>query len=550
MKVAQAVAEILKRENVEVFVTFPTNYLIEALSGAGIKPIVCRQERVGVGIADGFARVSDGKRISVFTMQFGPGAENSYAGIATAYSDSVPILLLPAGHRRDRSRVSPFFSSYRAYQSETKYVEEMLLAQQIADCMRRSISNLKTGRPGPIMLEIPRDVLTEEVNDAVVKSYRPVTTCRSQGDPDQVAKAGNALLDAQNPVILAGQGLLYSGGCQELFELAELLDIPVMTTLEGKSAFPENHPLSLGTAALTNPRPVVHFLQKSDVVLAIGCSLTKHAMAITIPEGKTIIHVTNDWKDVNKDYSEDFPILGDAKLVLLQFIEIARERKENRKVEDSRVRREIASVKQEWLKEWMPTLTSGVTPINPYRIIWDFITSINPSDAIVTHDSGSARDMMIPFYVATVPHSYIGWGKSHGLGTGLGLVIGAKLASPEKFCVNFMGDGAFGMTGLDFETSVRSKLPITTIVWNNSTMGSEKEDLMVSHERYRLRDLSGNYSEMGKAMGGYSERIENPHEIISAIKRAKQQNENGKSVLLEFMTGEYGQTNYSHMKPF
>jgi thiamine pyrophosphate-dependent acetolactate synthase large subunit-like protein len=138
-----------------------------------------------------------------------------------------------------------------------------------------------------------------------------------------------------------------------------------------------------------------------------------------------------------------------------------------------RVRAELERVRAAWLAEWTPMLGSAEVPISPYRVIGEFMRTVDPRDAIVTHDSGSPRDQLLPFYRAVLPRSYLGWGKSHALGTGLGLIIGAKLAAPDKFCVNFMGDAAFGMTGLDFETAVRCGIPILTVVLNNSAMAIE-----------------------------------------------------------------------------
>jgi acetolactate synthase-1/2/3 large subunit len=172
--------------------------------------------------------------------------------------------------------------------------------------------------------------------------------------------------------------------------------------------------------------------------------------------------------------------------------------------------------------------------------------TVNPAEAIVTHDSGSPRDQLIPFYRATVPRGYMGWGKSHALGTGLGLIMGAKLAAPDKFCVNFMGDAAFGMTGLDFETAVRSGIPILTVVLNNSTMAIETDHMRLSHELYGTRDLGGNYTALAQAMGGYAERVEHPGEIAPAIERARKSTESGKAALLEIITSE--ETDFSHRR--
>ena len=166
---------------------------------------------------------------------------------------------------------------------------------------------------------------------------------------------------------------------------------------------------------------------------------------------------------------------------------------------------EIKKGKEEWLKEWMPKLTSNEKPLTPYRVMWEFMNLFERKDIIVTHDSGSPRNQLVPFYQAPVPRSYLGWGKSHALGGGLGLIIGAKLAAPEKFCVNFMGDAAFGMTGLDFETAVRNNIPILTIVLNNNFMAAETHAMQASHERYGTMNILGNYADLAKSLGGWSE---------------------------------------------
>jgi len=547
MKVVDAIARILKIEGAEFLSAYPTTPLIEAVAAVDIRPILCRQERVGVGIADGYARASNGRKLAAFCMQYGPGAENAFPGVATAFSDSTPMLLLPLGHPRDRAQVFPLFSSARSYASVTKSVEAITMATQVADVMRRAISLMRMGRPGPVMVEIPADVATEDVPDALINAYRPVKVSAAGANARDVEVAARALREARRPVICAGQGVLYAEAWDDLIELAELLEAPVMVTLEAKSAFPEDHPLALGTGGAVVTGPILHFLREADVVFGIGTSFTRHGMATGIPPGKTLIHATNDERDLNKSYAADYPLLGDAKAVLRQFVEAVKSQG-GRPAGREGVRAEVERVRAAWLAEWAPKLRSDEVPINPYRVIAEFMQAVNPSDAIVTHDSGSPRDQLLPFYRAVPPRSYLGWGKSHALGTGLGLAIGAKLAAPDKLCVNFMGDAAFGMTGLDFETAVRAGIPILTVVLNNSSMAIEIGHLVVSHDKYRTRDIGGRYADLARAMGGWAERVERPEDIAGAFARARKVTDSGQAALLEFITSE--ETAFSHRRAF
>ncbi len=544
MNTIEAMAEILKREGVEYLSCFPTTPVIEAAAKAGIRPIVCRQERVGVGIADGFSRVTNGDRVGVFAMQYGPGAENAYSGVATAYSDGTPMLLLPLGHPTERHGIAPHFDSMVSYASVTKNIEQINTPNRVSDVIRRAFAALRQGRPGPVMVETPADVALQEVSEEAF-FYKPSRSMVSQADPRDVQAAARALCQAKFPVILAGQGVMYAQATDELTELAELLQVPVMSTLLGKSAFSEIHPLALGSGSGVMSGPLHHFVRRSDVMFGIGTSFTRHGMCMTLPPGKTLIQATNDPRDINKDYNIDLPMVGDAKLILRQMIDACREIVGTSRQGADSTAREIQTERDAWLKDWTHKLTSNDRPISPYRVIWDFMNTVPPEQAIITHDSGSPRDQITPFYRSNGPRTYLGWGKSHGLGTGLGLIIGAKLAQPEKVCVNFMGDAAFGMVGLDFETAVRSQIPIITVVLNNGTMAVETNAMAASHELYNTRDLGGNYADMGAAMGGYTERIEDPAEIGPAFERARRVTEqDGRAVLLEFITASETETSF------
>jgi acetolactate synthase I/II/III large subunit len=536
MRAADAVVEILKREGVTTLFCFPTTSVIETAVAGGLRPVICRQERVGVDMADGYARVTNGRPPGVFAMQYGPGAENAFPGIATTFSDSVPVLFLPLGHAREQAQVFPMFHASRTYASVTKQAEHIIVPEQVPAAMRRAFSQLKNGRPGPVMVELPRDLLELDIGSEAL-DHRPVRPTRGAPASHDVDEAARMLLDASCPVILAGQGVLYAEASDELVQLAELLQSPVMTTVDGKSAFPEDHALALGSGGNGFTGHGAHFLYaRADLILAIGTGLNRHPLTTPpLPAGVRIIHATNDTRDLHKSYTTEVGLLGDAKLALAALADAVKDRLGGRLLNRSPAE-EIATKREAWLARWQAKLTSAETPITPYRVINEFMRVVDPADAIVTHDSGSPREQLLPFYRATRPRGYLGWGKSHQLGTGLGLTIGAKIAAPDKFCVNFMGDAAFGMTGLDFETAVRCGVPILTIVLNNSQMAIEIPHMKVSHERHRSRDLGGSYANLARDLGGWSERVEDPSQVAEAILRARRQTEEGRACLLEFVT--------------
>lgn len=542
-----AIANILRREGVEFIGCVPYQPLLEAAAVADIKPIIFRQELTGIHMVDGFSRTTNGQRVGVFMMQNGPGAENGFGGVAQAYSESVPILLLPAGMSRMRRGVHPNFYPTRSYETITKWCEEINMTERIPELMRRAFSKLRSGRPGPVLLEIPQDVATGEFGAAEL-DYEPPPRLRQAGDPDAIDRAVQALLAATRPIIHAGQGVLYAEATDELVQIAEFLQAPVMTTLPGKSAYPEHHPLSIGASGPSTTLGVHRFLTHADLVFGVGCSFTRTNFAVPIPSGKMMIHNTNDEDAINKDYKCDYPIVGDAKLVLQQVLAALKQQAGAPRTVNSDLHEEIKAIKAEWLSEWMSKLTSTSTPINPYRVMWDTMNTVDLDNVIVTHESGSSREYVVPFWEARAPRSFIGWGKSTQLGYSLGLAMGAKLAMPHKHVINFMGDMAFSTVGLDIETAVRCDIPILTIVVNNSYMSIyDNSRFPVALEKYNVKSLSGQFSEVAQAMGAYAEKITDPQEIVPAIKRGLASCDAGRASVLEFITcdeGEYSKFSF------
>ena len=195
-----------------------------------------------------------------------------------------------------------------------------------------------------------------------------------------------------------------------------------------------------------------------------------------------------------------------------------------------------AAVRVAWLGQWKHKLESNEKPITPYRVIAELNRAVDIDNVIITHDAGSPRDQITPFWTSTTPLSYIGWGKTTQLGYGLGLAMGAKLAHPDKLCINVWGDAAIGFTGMDFETAARYKIPILSILFNNFSMACELDIMPVSTRDYRATDISGNYADFARALGCYGERVTDPGDVAAAIRRGIEKTRQGEPVLLEFIT--------------
>ncbi|HEX2987182.1 MAG TPA: thiamine pyrophosphate-requiring protein [Chloroflexota bacterium] len=531
-----AVASILKQEAVEQLFCLPINPLIEACAELRIRPYMARTERHAIGMADGFSRVTNGRRIGVCASQYGPGAENSFGGIAQVYSDSTPVLYLPAGPNQARLGVANTFDITSNFRNITKYAARINSAGRIPEFMRRAFTYMRAGRPGPVALEVPVDVMAAQLDDLV---YSPVERPLSMAAPSAVAAAVKAIVAAKKPIIHAGVGILYAEAWDELQEFAELVQAPVMTTVQGKSAFREDHPLSLGAAAQAGSMALARYLAEADLIFGAGSGLATSAYDAPIPKGRVAVQLTVDERDFNSDYAVQYMLQGDAKLVLQQMIDEARRQlgKDGRKG-DGKVAAAIKAIKDAWMAEYMPKLTDNETPMNPYRVIWEVQHAVDLRNTVATHDAGSPRDMMVPFWPALEPNSYIGWGKSTHLGYGLPMAMGVKVAKPEKTVLNVMGDLAFGMSGLELETAARNHIGTITILFNNGLLGGYDKHLHVSTELYGTRYITGNYSKIAEGLGAYSERVEKPEEIAGAVKRAMKANGDGKPALLEMMTRE------------
>jgi acetolactate synthase-1/2/3 large subunit len=546
MRGADAIVNALEKEGVEYIAGFQGGGLNPLWTGLRnsetIKVFAARNERLGVEIADGYARATG--KVGVAMTGTGPGATNTLTGIAGAYADNIPVLLLMGqvplsqlGKKVQQEVSASIFDTL------VKWRGTMAKVEDIPAIMRRAFTALRSGSPGPVVLEMPQDVLMTEVPDGSLE-YEPVGPGRKAApDADEVARAADLLVNAKMPVLNLGGGVLSAEAWDEAKELAELLSMPVATTLVAKGVFPENHPLSMGMGCYPRSRyasgAALHMNRKADVVLAVGNSyrLPNGTDGRPIPEGVSLIHVNADEQDLNKQYQADVPILADAKLALRAILEAVKERvgpgKGGLKEE---VVAEIKQAKDKEAGEWEAIVNDTSAPTNGYRVIHELAKLVDPDKTIALHDAGGSRGYMSPFWQATKPRSYVGMGGMAAMGWSLGGAIGAKLGRPDHLVVHMLGDASFGMVGMELETAVRMGLPTLTVLVNNEGTGGGLLGMeSPSGAPPAMAKLTGNWSKVAEGLGAYSERVEDPLEVGPALQRAITATENGQAALVEIM---------------
>lgn len=537
MKVNEIVGHCLAKEGVSFLAGFPYNQVIDSCAGLGVTPVIARSERVAINIADGFSRMSADRKFGVSAVQYGPGIEASFGAIAQAYADASSVLVIPGGYDSHWAGTHPNFSADRSLRSISKEVMSVNYADRAALMVHRASGLLRSGKGGPVVLEIPDDIMAAEA-DFDPAQYTPVRIAQPAADALEIERLIKRIAAAKSPVFVAGRGVLQTSAWGELLQLAELLHVPVMTTLTGKSAFPEDHPLALGTGGLSRTGMVDEFLAEADLIVGFGTPFSKSHYITAMPQGKTIIQIVEDATDVSNSYPIDTLIISEIRQALRQLLEASRGGANKNEPAASPLARKIADSKKHFLARWHDRLSSPAEPMSPYRVVTELMKAVDRRTTCVTHDSGNPRDQIVPFFEALTPMGYLGWGKSTPLGSGLGLIMGAKLAKPDWLCVNIMGDAAIGMVGMDIETAVRCNIPVLTIVLNNGLMGGYTFWQPVATEKYRIQYLGGNYAGLARELGAHGERVETIAGLQPAFERAIRQTREGKPALLEIMTRE------------
>jgi acetolactate synthase-1/2/3 large subunit len=539
VKAANGLARILKAEGIPWVSCFPTNHVNNALGEEGVRILMMGEERFAVAVADAFSRVTCGKQIGVCTVMANlnaAGIQMAYGAIAQAWEDSSPLLVITEGVGQGASRHT-HYDIAEAFRSVTKWVGKIDRAELVPDYMRRAFTHLRSGRPGPVLIILPRDL--GEYDDEKYP-YTPVKGWRSGPDPDDVKAAIQALLAAKDPLLYVGEGVYYADATAELLQFAEIAQVPVLTTLKGKGTFPENHPLSVGVRG----SHAAHFLNKCDLLFAIGSSLFPNRFSHSVPEAekKTIVQCTVDLLDINRSYETRHAVIGDAKLTLRALVdEFSKQAGGARK--NPQVLSDIRAAKQEFLAKFRPSMESDEKPINPYRVIGDLMKVLDPKASFVTADSGNTRDQTSTVYEAQIPRGHLGWGNVSTLGFSLAGAIAAKLAFPDRQCVNITGDaGVCYMMG-DFEATARHGIGVTTIHINNGGYSGYGPGFWgAGHDPYTWKvsdHTAACMSDMARAVGLHSQQISEPAEVIPALKRALEANAKGQPAYIEFICSHY-----------
>ncbi len=542
------VAELISRCLVAEGVT-----LAAGLSGQSVGPLLdglsecseislmyARQERVAFDICDGYARAT-GEPAVAFS-DAGPAAANLMGGLVNSWGDSVPVLFL-AGHN-ERTQIAsrqtkeiPFVDLFGPV---TKWATLLAAPEQTVGVLRRAFMHMRTGRSGPVAIGVPVDVARM---DAPAADYVPVCSkprSRSGGDPALLREAVRLIADARRPYVYVGAGVLFSEATADLVRFAEMLSLPVATTLNGKSAFPEDHELALGIGgfvrATYSSLPATRMAESADVILTIGCGFKQHATRADPSPGTVHIQVDSDPGELNRDRLADVAILGDARIVLRQMIGTAEEILVPERFERVEGRHaEIARLKRQWADVSAPLLGSDEIPLNPFRVTGELAKLVDPSQTILLHDAGTVRGTTSQHYVAPTPRSFLGFGVQSAMGWSIGAAMGAKKAYPDKLVIAVIGEEAFNETALDVETSVRNDAPVLIIVKNNRRFVDRDggTSTRLAHARFHrgidIVPLAG-------ALGARAHRVEHPDRLAAGLAAAIRDVENGITTVVEVLT--------------
>ncbi len=528
MSGAKALIEAWKGEKVDVIFGISGGALLpihDILQDSGIRHILARHEQGAAHAADGYARVNGRAGLCMATS--GPGATNLVTGIANAYLDSSPVIAF-TGQVNTYSATSSYMIGRDAFQEAdiigittpvTKYNYQVKNASEIPKVVRRTFHIATTGRPGPCLIDIPKNTQKETAEmdfsrDVKIRGYKP----NIEPHPIQVKKAVKLLLSAERPIVLAGGGTISSSASPELLQIAELLMMPVATTFMGKGCFPENHPLSMGNIGMHGTRVANKVILEADVLLAVGTRFQDRSTGTLddfCPDAK-IIHIDIDAGEIGKNVDVDVPIVADAKatlrLIHQQLVRQIRQ-KDNCSWFDR-----VKALKKKFLSE-MDIPEGELKPANILKVL----RKILPENAIIATEVGQNQMWAALHFQALKPRTFISSGGLGTMGFGFPASLGAKVACPSCPVVDIAGDGSFRMTEQELGTSVAEDIPVIVVVLNNSMLGMVAQWQRLFYKRkYAAVKLGSipDFVKLAEAYGAQGFRAESLEEFSKAIKKA------------------------------
>ena len=547
---AQVIVDYLIREkvpNVFGLCGHGNIQFIDALfeRSADIKTISVHHESVAGFMADVYYRVS-GRPTATFTS-CGPGSANLPISLGNAFLNSVPFMAITGNVPTSQFNRGAFQELYRHYQADfpstvrsyCKKVFQPTRGEMVPLAVRQAWKTMVTGRPGPVVLDVPFDVFLEAAAEEAPRpeEWSANISSRCGADPEGVVKAVDMLLAAERPVILVGQGVRYGGAAADLRTLAERLDIPVASSASGLGALDSNHPLALGLVARGGHYQANHATRQADVLLALGVRFDDRTSSSWIPgysftiPPTQLIHVDIDPEEIGRNYPVALGLMADVRTFLRQIIAELDRRSDLQKRADSRQKwlRMIDGYRREWEALVAPGFSDDTTPVNPQRAAAE-ISKALPDDAILVSDIGVHHNWLLSFCKPKRPDSLIGSMGFGPMGFGVAGVMGAKYAAPDRPCVSVCGDGAFFMHASVLGTAVEYALPVVWVVWNNyayaSIRGLQRGYLggrelatdfknPVTGERY-----NPDFAAMARSAGVEGVRIDRAADIGDAIRAA------------------------------
>ena len=530
MSGAKALIESLERQKITEIFGLPGGAVLpiyDALHDSKIRHILCRHEQGAAHAADGYARASGKAGVCMATS--GPGATNLVTGIATAYLDSSPVVAL-TGQVPAFSHNTSYMVGRDAFQEAdivgittpiTKYGHQVRKIKEIPQMVKTGFYVATTGRPGPVLIDFPKDIQTQTADFDFTKEpklpgYKPTCIIDELG----LKKAAQMILEAERPIIMSGGGVIIGNASQELIQLAEFLSIPVVTTLMGKGSIPETHPLALGDIGMHGTTAANKLIIEADLILAVGTRFSDRSCATNdiFCQDKKIIHIDIDLAEIEKNIDVHLPIVGDAKccLQMLYKIIIDQLKKNKHTVWAKRVKQ----VKEELCSE--NGICEADDSLKPKAIL-KTLRGVLPANAIATTEVGQNQMWAGLFFKALQPRTFITSGGLGTMGFGFPAAIGAKVACPDREVIDIAGDGSFIMTEHELACAVAEDIPVMVMVFNNTVLGNVAQwQRMLYNRRYTAVDLGKvpDFVKLAEAYGAQGIRIQSLQELSKAVKTA------------------------------